>query len=78
MTLDPNIPLLIIAVLNAFTAFMTYRAHSLIKQVEIATNSMKDALVQATSDASFAAGKDEARGEAEKTAATLLKGQSGH
>jgi len=41
--------------------------------VEVSTNSMKDALVKATAEASFAKGGEEARLDAEKTAKDLLK-----
>lgn len=66
--MDPNLTLLSIALLNAFTAFMAWRTHLLTKQVEVATNSMKDALVKATGEASHAAGKEEGRVEAENKA----------
>lgn len=42
-----------------------------IRKVEIATNSMKDALVKSTADASFAAGNKEARIEGERKAELL-------
>lgn len=58
-----NVMLLFIAALNALTAFFAWRTHqsSVVTQanvakVELATNSMKDALVKATADASHAAG----------------------
>lgn len=54
-----NIMLLFIAALNAFTALLAFRTHQLTQKVEVATNSMKDALVKATSDASHAAGMAE-------------------
>lgn len=64
---DANtLALVLIAVMNAFTAFMAYRTHvaavttqTNVAKVEIATNSMKDALVKATGEASHAAGMAE-------------------
>ncbi len=80
--LDPNITILVIGAINAFIAWMAYRTqkliadtHLLTKQVEVATNSMKDALVKATGEAAHAAGKDEGRLEGEIKAATLAKGK---
>lgn len=72
--MDPNITLLGIAIMNAITAWLAYRTHKLTKQVEIATNSMKDALVKATGEASHAAGREEARAEGEARAADVAKG----
>ncbi len=57
--MDNNLTLLVIALLNAFTAYMAYRTHSLTKQVEVATNSMKDALVAATGKSEYARGKSD-------------------
>jgi hypothetical protein len=61
---------LVIATLNAYTAFMSWRAHRIasenstkIEQIEVATNSMKDALVKATGEAAHAAGVKEGRAE---------------
>lgn len=61
---DANtLALTLIAVMNAVTAFLAYRTHlatqatqANVAKVEIATNSMKDALVKATGEASHAAG----------------------
>lgn len=72
--MDPNLVILLIAVLNAFTAFMAWRTHSLTKQVEIATNSMKDALVKATGDAARAEGREEERIAGEAKVADATKG----
>ena len=72
--MDNNLILLVIALLNAFTAYMPYSARNLTKQVEVATNSMKDALVKATDIAAFARGKDEGRVEGEAKAADVAKG----
>jgi len=73
MSLDQVI-LICVALVNAFTAVLTWRAHSLIKQVEVATNSMKDQLVAATGEAAHAAGMEEQRGLSDKKAATLAEG----
>jgi hypothetical protein len=54
-----NILLFLIAVLNAYAAFMAWRTHSLTQTIEISTNSMKDALVKATAEASHASGLSE-------------------
>lgn len=75
MLLDPNITLFAIAILNLITAWLAYRTHKLTKQVEIATNSMKDALVLATGEAAHAAGKEEGRIAGEAKAATLAEGK---
>lgn len=72
--MDPNLILLAIAGLNSFTALMAWHTHKLTRQVEIATNSMKDALVKATGEASHAAGKVEGLAEAEIKAADVAKG----
>jgi hypothetical protein len=61
---DPNIiALTLIAVMNAITAFLAYRTHMVsqstradVAKIEVATNSMKDALVEATGKASHAEG----------------------
>ncbi len=72
--MEPNLTLLLVAVLNAFTAYMAWRTHNLTKQVEVATNSMKDALVKATGEASHAAGLAEGKASGERRAATLAEG----
>jgi hypothetical protein len=46
-----------IAVFNAGTAYMAWKTHQLTKQVEVATNSMKDALVAAEKKISFGEGQ---------------------
>ncbi len=72
-----NASLLLIAALNAATAFLTWRTHDAIgvvkldvaetknniSTVEKATNSMKDALVAATAKASQAAGELKGRAD---------------
>jgi len=83
MSVDANtVVLFLIALANAFTAYMVQRTHKVAVQTqeyslqtEKNTNSMKDALVAATDKASFAAGKDEARGEGERKAAALAEGR---
>lgn len=47
-----------------------------IHKIELATNSMKDALVKATGDAAHAAGLKEGQVAGEAKAATLFEGQS--
>jgi hypothetical protein len=55
--LDINTAVLMaIALLNAFTAYMTHNNRKNIRIIETATNSMKDALVAATAKASLAEG----------------------
>ena len=73
--IDPNLVLFGIAILNCITAYFAWRTHSLTKQVEVATNSMKDALVKATGEASFKSGKEEGRIEGEAKAAILAEGK---
>ncbi len=78
------LPWMVIAVLQAFTAWMTARTHTVaietqkqVQQTEINTNSMKDALVKATGEAAFAAGREGMRVESNKEAATLAKSMLG-
>ena len=66
---------LAIAALNAFTAWATLRTRSDMRKVEIATNSMKDALVAATRSAAHADGREEARLEGEQKAAAVAQGK---
>lgn len=47
-----------------------------VRKIELATNSMKDDLVEAVREASHAAGREEGQRDGEETAATLAKGQS--
>lgn len=49
--------LLGVACTNAYAAVMAFRTHKLTHRVELATNSMKDALVSTTAKASHAEGK---------------------
>lgn len=79
--IDPNLVLLIVAMVNAFTAYIGWRAHQIaqatqadMRKVEIATNSMKDALVAKTAEASEAKGRDDQRAISEAQAAELAKG----
>lgn len=72
MTLDfNNLVLLAIGVCTAISAYFNWKTQRDMRQVHIATNSMKDALVKSTADASFAAGRDEARIAGEHTAEVL-------
>lgn len=57
MSID-SIVLLVIALINLVTGYLSYRAHQAILVVEKATNSMKDALVASTAKASYAAGRE--------------------
>jgi hypothetical protein len=59
-----NILLFSIALLNAYAAFMSWRTHKLTQVIEVATNSMKDALVKATAEASHASGLSEGLAQA--------------
>lgn len=72
--MDPNLILFGIALLNAFTAVMAYHTHKLTKQVEVATNSMKDALVKSTGEAAHALGVREGRLESEARTADRAEG----
>ncbi len=63
-----NIVLAVIAIANAITAYLAYRNHYAIqgvkadvKTIEIATNSMKDALVEASGKAGEARGFEQGR-----------------
>lgn len=79
--IDPNLVLLIIALVNAFTAYVGWRTHkaATATQQEVVTvrkemNGMKDAVVLATGQAERAAGRDEERAVGEAKAAELAKG----
>lgn len=79
--MDGNLILLAIAGLQAYTAYISYKTREvavetkvLAKQVEVATNSMKDALVKATGEAAHAAGKVEGIAEGKVEAAVLAQG----
>ena len=72
MTFDHGV-LLAIAALNFFTAITTLLAHQLIQKVEIATNSMKDALVLATGEARHGQGVAEGRAEGKVERADLTQ-----
>lgn len=66
---EPNTWLLVlVAVMNAITMYYTRRT-------EKNTNSMKDALVQSTADASFSKGEKSGRLEGEVKAAALAEGK---
>lgn len=57
------------------TQGIAQETHKLAEKTELNTNSMKDALVEATRSAALAKGKDEARTEGEAKAATLEQGR---
>jgi len=60
--MDMNTLLLgFVAMLNLITCVVAYFTLRLTRQVEIATNSMKDALVKTTGEARYAEGKAEGR-----------------
>ncbi len=83
------IALLVIALFNMATAFLTWRTHIIttathsavvktqedVATVEKATNSVKDAPVAATAKSEFARGKEQARVEGIEKAATLAEGK---
>ncbi len=80
MTVDPNISLVAIALLNLATAIITWRTHQqskanglVITELEKNTNSIKDALVASTAKASYSEGQTQAREAGELKAANLLK-----
>jgi len=57
LNLDFNlVVILLIAAINAYTAYITRKTNKNVEIVERATNSMKDALVAATAKASLAEG----------------------
>jgi hypothetical protein len=55
--------LVVIALVNVITAVIAYSTRKLTMQVEVATNSMKDALVAAEKKVSFGEGREEMRAE---------------
>lgn len=79
---------LVIALLNAWVGWMTYRVHKEVaatklavvatmvaaEKTELNTNSMREQLVVATGAAAHAAGRDEMAKEAKAIAATLAEG----
>jgi hypothetical protein len=76
--------LLLVALLNCVTAAISWYSNHVVLQtrkdvaiIEKATNSMKDALVKATGEASRAAGVVEGRQEAENKAANIALGKIG-
>lgn len=66
-----NLILLAIAALTAFSSIMAYITRKQMAQVHEATNSMKDQLVKATADASFAEGANKERVIAEHKAEVI-------
>lgn len=76
-SIDTNtLILLAIALLNCLTALFAFLTRQDMKKVEIATNSMKDALVVSTAKASLAEGKELGRAEGEQKAEVLAAGQT--
>lgn len=59
--MEQNLILLAIAALNAWSIWVQYGSKKDIRKIEVATNSMKDALVAATDKAAHAQGKEEGR-----------------
>lgn len=81
MAIDPNMVLLVIALVNAFTAFMAWKTKNIAQDTKVAaektevnTNHMREQLVAATGDAAHAAGKEEGRAEGVAKAAILAEG----
>lgn len=72
--MDPNLILLIVALVNAFTALMAWKTKVAAEKTEVNTNSMREQLVEAKGIASHAEGKEEGRKEGEATAAILAQG----
>jgi len=70
---EDHMVIILIALINAISAFFSFRAHQLSQKIEVSMNSMKDKLVQTTADASFAAGEAKARLIAETKAEKLLE-----
>jgi len=77
---DSNVTLLLIAFFNLLTAWLAWKTHKATKltqanvqKIETATNSMKDALVKATGEASHAAGVVEGRMASERKATTSAR-----
>jgi len=61
-----TIALFVIAVVNALTAYASWRTHQNMKTLEVNTNSIKDALVKTTRESAQATG--EAKGRADQKA----------
>ena len=61
--LNSNWILLAVAAMNVITTWLAWKTHRLTRQVEVATNSMKDALVRKTGEAAFLSGKSEGLAE---------------
>ena len=87
MSIDPSAVIwLLVALVNAIPATVSAvfairanasarRSENLTQKVELATNSMKDALVKSTGDAAMAKGKEIGRVEAEAKAGILAEGR---
>jgi hypothetical protein len=72
--MDPNVILLIVAIVNAFTALMAWQTKRAAEKTEINTNHMREQLVDSTKIASHAEGKEEGRAEGKADAAILAQG----
>ena len=79
-TLDPNVTLIVVALLNCITSIFTWRTHKVVKdsadvidKLEKNTNSIKDALVKSTGEAAFSAGRAKGRKEEENRVSSLSK-----
>ncbi len=69
-----NIVLLLIGLTSLYTAWLSKKTKEAAEKTEVNTNSMKDALILSTREASHAAGKEEGRIEGREIAATLAQG----
>lgn len=69
-----TVVLAIIAVANALGAYWAYKTRTDMKLLEVNTNSIKDALVLRTAEASEAKGRDAERRLGDEKAATLARG----
>ncbi len=81
--IDPNVIIwLVIAIINiapaTIAALFSIKAHRLALKIEVATNSMKDALVTASKEASLAEGREIGRAEGVVRAQALLEENEPH
>ena len=74
MTIDPGLAIVIVALIQFVGLYFTHRTYKVALKTEKNTNSMKDALVKATAEASFSAGKREGRSDVEAENAALKNG----
>ena len=76
MELDGDtIGLIIVAIINAYTAYVSTKTRAIAQKTETNTNSMKDQLMAATAISSHAEGREEGRAEGERKAAILAQDQ---